>query len=79
MGNSSKPGDPDSSPRKVLGLGEVIALIVGIVIGAGIFKAPSMVAGMTGDARLMFSEIRDVPWLPLQGLNIGTECAVGQA
>ena len=54
MGNSSKLGDPDSSPQKVLALREVIALIVGIVIGAGIFKAPSMVAGMTGDAGLMF-------------------------
>ena len=27
-----------------------IALIVGIVIGAGIFKTPSMVAGISGDA-----------------------------
>lgn len=27
-----------------------MAIIVGIVIGAGIFKAPSMVAGVTGDA-----------------------------
>ncbi len=30
-----------------------IAIIVGIVIGAGIFKTPSMVAGMTGDAGWM--------------------------
>ena len=27
-----------------------IALIIGIVIGAGIFKTPSMVAGISGDA-----------------------------
>jgi APA family basic amino acid/polyamine antiporter len=45
---------PDSSPQRLLGLREVIALIVGIVIGAGIFKAPSMVAGMTGGAAPMF-------------------------
>jgi amino acid transporter len=41
-------------PRPVLRLREAIALIVGIVIGAGIFKAPSMVAGMTGSPEWMF-------------------------
>lgn len=30
-----------------------VAIIVGIVIGAGIFKTPSMVAGVTGDAGWM--------------------------
>ncbi|MET0858689.1 MAG: amino acid permease [Telluria sp.] len=44
-----------AGPRAVIGLGEAIALIVGVVIGAGIFKAPSMVAGMTGDAAWMFA------------------------
>jgi basic amino acid/polyamine antiporter, APA family len=43
-----------SGPSAVLGLREAIMLIVGIVIGAGIFKAPSMVAGMTGDVAWMF-------------------------
>jgi APA family basic amino acid/polyamine antiporter len=38
----------------VLGLPAAIALIVGVVIGAGIFKAPAMVAGMTGNAGWMF-------------------------
>jgi basic amino acid/polyamine antiporter, APA family len=41
-------------PREVLGMREAVALIVGVVIGAGIFKAPSMVAQMTGDAGTMF-------------------------
>jgi amino acid transporter len=41
-------------PHPVLGLREAIALIVGVVIGAGIFKAPSMVAGMTGSPAWMF-------------------------
>lgn len=41
-------------PQPVIGLREAIALIVGIVIGAGIFKAPSIVAGMTGSAEWMF-------------------------
>jgi APA family basic amino acid/polyamine antiporter len=41
-------------PSAVLGLREAITLIVGVVIGAGIFKAPSMVAGMAGSTAWMF-------------------------
>lgn len=41
-------------PHRTIVLHEAIALIVGIVIGAGIFKAPSMVAGMTGSEAWMF-------------------------
>jgi APA family basic amino acid/polyamine antiporter len=37
-----------------LGLHEAVAIIVGIVIGAGIFKAPALVAGMAGSAVWMF-------------------------
>jgi len=43
-----------SGPKAVLGLREAVMLIVGIVIGAGIFKAPSMVAGMAGSTEWMF-------------------------
>jgi len=43
------------APQQVLGVREAVAIIVGIVIGAGIFKAPAMVAGMTGNAGWMFS------------------------
>ncbi len=43
------------APRPVIGLGSAVALIVGLVIGAGIFKAPSMVAAMTGSAPAMFA------------------------
>ncbi|AEG91863.1 APC family permease [Ramlibacter tataouinensis] len=43
-----------NEPSAVLGLREAVMLIVGVVIGAGIFKAPSMVAGMTGSAPWMF-------------------------
>jgi amino acid transporter len=39
----------------VIGPGAAIALTVGVVIGAGIFKAPSLVAGMTGSAPWMFA------------------------
>lgn len=43
-----------AQPSAVLGLREAVLLIMGIVIGAGIFKAPSMVAGMTGSPAWMF-------------------------
>lgn len=43
-----------AGPSAVLGLREAVTLIVGVVIGAGIFKAPSMVAGMAGGAAWMF-------------------------
>jgi amino acid transporter len=43
-----------AGPRPLLGLRETVALIVGVVIGAGIFKAPSIVAGLAGSAEGMF-------------------------
>ncbi len=42
-----------SEPAKRLTPFAAIAIIVGIVVGAGIFKTPSMVAGVTGDAGWM--------------------------
>lgn len=39
----------NNSPQQLLSPIGAIAIIVGIVIGAGIFKTPSMVAGITGD------------------------------
>jgi amino acid transporter len=53
-GNRGDPNGLKAEPQAVLGLGEAIALIVGVVIGAGIFKAPSMVAGMTESPEWMF-------------------------
>jgi basic amino acid/polyamine antiporter, APA family len=41
-------------PLAMLGLHEAVAIIVGIVIGAGIFKAPALVAGMAGSPGWMF-------------------------
>lgn len=43
------------TPARLLQPAAAIAIIVGIVIGAGIFKTPSMVAGVTGDAGWMLS------------------------
>lgn len=53
---TNEPGTTTGNnvPRQVIGLREAIALIVGIVVGAGIFAAPAMVAGMTGSAEWMF-------------------------
>jgi amino acid transporter len=50
--NSTSP-HPDE-PRPLLGLREAITLIVGIVVGAGIFKAPALVAGMSASPGTMF-------------------------
>jgi len=36
------------APRQVLSLGDAVAIIVGLIIGAGIFKAPSTVSGASG-------------------------------
>jgi amino acid transporter len=43
-----------AGPRPLLGLREAVALIVGVVVGAGIFKSPALVAAMTGGAGPMF-------------------------
>ncbi len=41
-----------ASPRKLLSIMDGIAFFIGIVIGAGIFKTPSIIAGMTGSNEL---------------------------
>lgn len=43
------------APQPVLGVREAVAIIVGIVIGAGIFKAPSLVAQFTGSPGWMLA------------------------
>lgn len=48
---NSKPSP--AQPEPVLGLRDAIALIVGIVVGAGIFKTPSLVAANAGGAWAM--------------------------
>lgn len=40
-----QPGTAAAQPRQTFGVFDAVAMIVGIVIGAGIFKAPSIVAG----------------------------------
>ena len=46
---SESPGQ-NAQPARLLSALAAVALIVGIVIGAGIFKTPAMVAGISGDA-----------------------------
>ncbi|HSD18920.1 MAG TPA: amino acid permease [Anaeromyxobacter sp.] len=43
-GTSARPHQLDGAPRPSLALHDAIALVLGIVIGAGIFRAPSAVA-----------------------------------
>ena len=43
-----------AAPRRLLRPADAVAIVVGIVIGAGIFKTPSMVAGVTGDVGWLF-------------------------
>src|SRR3954470_11574219 len=45
----------DGSPRQVLGLGDATAIIVGLIIGAGIFGTPSIVAGAVQSPGLMIA------------------------
>jgi APA family basic amino acid/polyamine antiporter len=40
--------DPDAAPARILGVPDVVALVVGIVVGTGIFRAPSIVAANAG-------------------------------
>jgi amino acid transporter len=51
------PANESSNPEPgaTLGLREAVAIIVGIVIGAGIFKAPSLVAQFTGSTGWMLA------------------------
>lgn len=41
--------DIGQAPKRLLSQSGAVAIIIGIVIGAGIFKTPSMIASITGD------------------------------
>ncbi len=47
--SSTSGASTSASPLRLLSPLGAVAIIVGIVIGAGIFKTPAMVAGITGD------------------------------
>jgi amino acid transporter len=46
--NDAPPQQSGAGPAQILSLGDATAIIVGLIIGAGIFKAPSMVASGSG-------------------------------
>ncbi|UZK70818.1 amino acid permease [Sphingomonas sp. S1-29] len=46
---------PLGAPRRTLGNFDVLALTVGIVIGAGIFRTPALVAGVAGSAEMLIA------------------------
>ena len=46
----SDAASQSAQPAQLLSASAAVALIVGIVIGAGIFKTPALVAGISGDA-----------------------------
>ena len=50
-----QPGSETTQPQQTLRLREAVAIIVGIVIGAGIFKSPSLVAQFTGSTGWMMA------------------------
>ncbi len=47
---SEMTASDSTQPARLLTASAAVALIVGIVIGAGIFKTPALVAGISGDA-----------------------------
>ncbi|MDO5623495.1 MAG: amino acid permease [Pseudomonadota bacterium] len=52
---SSHPASESVQPTQTLRMREAVAIIVGIVIGAGIFKSPSLVAQFTGSVEWMIA------------------------
>ena len=54
MPSDRLPRAPDRGvPRPTLGVREAVAITVGIVIGAGIFRTPSLVAGATASEQVL--------------------------
>ena len=49
----TNPAAVPAAPQPVFDLKDAVALVVGIVVGAGIFKLPALVASNTGDAGTM--------------------------
>ncbi len=50
---SGSGGPGEAKPRRLLSTLDVMSLIVGVVVGAGIFGAPSLVAGQSGSVSAM--------------------------
>ena len=46
--NAAFDKDSEGNPGQVLGLSDATAIIVGLIVGAGIFGTPAIVAGAAG-------------------------------
>jgi amino acid transporter len=53
--SAAAPQSAQAAPRPTFGVLDASAMIVGIVIGAGIFKAPSIVAGSVANAEVFIA------------------------
>ncbi len=53
--DAARAGTRLQQPRPVLALSHAVAIIVGIVVGAGIFKTPALVASLSPSAAWMFA------------------------
>jgi amino acid transporter len=64
------PQQSPTGPAQVLSLGDATAIIVGLIVGAGIFKTPSLVAGFSAGETMM------IVWWVVGGLIsiIGAMC-----
>jgi amino acid transporter len=51
----SAPGQAQGQPRATLSVADAVAIIVGLIIGAGIFGTPSIVAGASGSETTMIA------------------------
>jgi len=54
-GETGPTAPGEGAPKQVLSLYDCVAIIVGLVIGVGIFRLPSIVAGIAGDEVLILS------------------------
>jgi amino acid transporter len=55
MSAAQQPAAAAGAPRPTFGVLDACAMIVGVVIGAGIFKAPSIVAGSVANAEVFIA------------------------
>src|SRR5258706_4289921 len=53
MNPSQSSAQQSAGPAQVLSLGDATAIIVGLIVGAGIFGTPSIVAGAVGSPALL--------------------------
>src|SRR5256886_16409114 len=70
-----KSPQSSSGPAQVLSLGDATAIIVGLIIGAGVFGTPAIVAGAVGSPARMVAA-----WIAGGGFSvIGAPCYPGLA